>query len=82
LTHEATRQSGQDVQRLAPYNQYKYDHRFPFGALLMGSGQGVLWIQDMNSLSSAPFGALDMRINDADNALGDNSGSLRVCFSN
>lgn len=74
--------SGQEAQRLTPYNQYKYDQRFPFGALLMGSGQGVLWIQNINSLSSAPFGAVDMRINDADNALGDNNGSLRVCFSN
>ena len=74
--------AGQDAQRLSPYSQYKYDQRFPFGALLMGSGQGVIWIQNPHSLSSAPFGAVDMRINDADNALGDNSGSLRVCFGN
>jgi hypothetical protein len=74
--------TGRDAEALRPYNQYKFDQRFPFGALLMGSGQGSLWIQDSNSFSSAPFGAVDMRINDADNALGDNGGSLQVCFSN
>ena len=71
---------GQDAISLAPYNQYKYDQRFPFGALLMGSGQGTLWIKSSNSFSSAPFSAVDMRINDANNALSDNRGSLRVCF--
>jgi|694.fasta_scaffold71710_3 hypothetical protein len=74
--------TGQDGQRLSPYNQYKYDQRFPFGALLMGSLQGIVWIQNSGSLSSTPFSAVDMRINDADNALGDNNGSLRVCFGN
>jgi hypothetical protein len=74
--------TGRDADALRPYNQYKFDQRFPFGALLMGSGQGTLWIQSPNSFSSAPFGAVDMRINDADNALGDNGGSLQVCFGN
>jgi len=77
----ATGHSGRDAEALAPYNQYKFDQRFPFGALLMGSAQGVLWIQNPISLNS-PFGAVDMRINDADNALGDNEGSLKVCFDN
>jgi hypothetical protein len=71
--------SGRDAQALAPYNQYKFDQRFPFGALLMGSGQGVLSIQGSTSFNGS-FGAVDMRINDADNALGDNQGSLNVCF--
>ena len=74
--------TGREADSLSPYNQYKFDQRFPFGALLMGSGQGTLWIQSPNSLTSAPFDAVDMRINDADNALGDNGGSLRVCFGN
>jgi hypothetical protein len=78
----ASGHSGRDAAALTPYNQYKYDQRFPFGALLMGSSQGALWIQSPNSFSSAPFGAVDMRINDADNALGDNGGSLEVCFGN
>jgi hypothetical protein len=78
----ASGHTGRDAELLTPYNQYKFDQRFPFGALLMGSGQGTLWIQSSNSFSSAPFGAVDMRINDANNALGDNGGSLQVCFSN
>lgn len=73
--------SGRDAESLRPYNQYKYDQRFPFGALLMSSGQGVLWIQSSASFTGS-FNAVDMRINDADNALGDNGGSLQVCFSN
>jgi hypothetical protein len=73
--------SGRDAEALAPYNQYKFDQRFPFGALLMGSGQGTLWIQNPVSFNGS-FGAVDMRINDADNALGDNGGSLQVCFGN
>jgi hypothetical protein len=75
----ASGHGGSDAQTLTPYNQYKFDQRFPFGALLMGSGQGVLWIQAPTSFNS-PFGAVDMRINDADNALSDNGGSLQVCF--
>ncbi|GJD22465.1 hypothetical protein RIVM261_074210 [Rivularia sp. IAM M-261] len=73
--------NGRDAEALAPYNQYKFDQQFPFGALLMGSGQGTLWIQSPVSFSGS-FGAVDMRINDADNALGDNGGSLQVCFGN
>ncbi len=73
--------SGADAEALAPYNQYKFDQQFPFGALLMGGGQGTLWIQSPVSLSNS-FSAVNMRINDADNALGDNGGSLEVCFSN
>lgn len=78
----ASGHTGRDSELLTPYNQYKFDQRFPFGALLMSSGQGILWIQSPNSFSSAPFGAVDMRINDADNALGDNGGSIQVCFTN
>jgi hypothetical protein len=62
-------------------SQFKFVNplAFPFGALLMGSGQGVLWIQRPVSLNSQ-FSAVNMRINDADNALGDNGGSIQVCF--
>lgn len=73
--------NGRDAEALAPYSQYKFDQRFPFGALLMGSGQGVLWVENPVSFTGS-FGAVDMRINDADNALGDNGGSLQVCFGN
>lgn len=78
----ASGHTGRDAELLAPYNQYKFDQRFPFGVLLMSSGQGIVWVQSPNSFSSASFNAVDMRINDADNALGDNGGSLQVCFSN
>jgi hypothetical protein len=78
----ASGHTGRDAELLTPYNNSKFDQRFPFGALLMGSGQGTLWIQSPSSFSSAPFGAVDMRINDADNSLGDNAGALQVCFSN
>lgn len=75
----ASGHGGSDAQALTPYNQYKFDQRFPFGALLMASSQGALWIQAPTSLNS-PFNAVDMRINDADNALSDNGGLLQVCF--
>ncbi len=47
----------------------------------MGTGGGTLWVQNPVSFTSG-FGAVDMRINDADNALGDNGGTLQVCFGN
>ena len=70
---------GQDARNLSPYNQYKYDQRFPFGALLININQELFWIQNPVSLNNV-FDFLYMRINDADNALGDNGGSLKVCF--
>ena len=72
---------GQDAERLAPYNQYKFDLRFPFGALLMRTGAGILWVQSPISFTNR-FVSVDMRINDADDALGDNGGTLQVCFGN
>lgn len=47
----------------------------------MSSGQDVLWIQGPRSLNNS-FSAVDMRINDGDNGLDDNGGSLQVCFGN
>jgi len=73
--------TGRAAEALAPFNRYKFDQKFPFGALLMGSRQGVIWVQKPGSFSGSS-GAVDMRINDADNALGDNGGSLKVCFGN
>jgi hypothetical protein len=70
---------GADAQALSPYNQYKYSQSYPFGALLLGNGRDYFSIQQGSRFPS-PLTAIDMRINDADNALGDNSGSLRVCF--
>lgn len=92
-THSYSRVSylghqGADAEQLAPYNAYKYDQRFPFGALLMDlPNYGVVWIQKNNDYivnrnTNFPAGStLRLRINDADNALGDNAGSLRVCLT-
>ncbi|MFN6481651.1 MULTISPECIES: hypothetical protein [unclassified Nostoc] len=68
---------------LEPYNQYKYDKGVPFGALFVDiptDGYGYVWVQGSQQLPK-PITRTAMRINDADNALGDNAGVLRVCFS-
>ena len=71
--------TGRDAEVLSPYNQAKFDQRFPFGALLMSDSQGVMWIQGPTTFS-APLNVINMRINDADKSLDDNGGSLKVCF--
>jgi hypothetical protein len=71
--------TGRDAEALSLYNQAKFDQRFPFGALLMSDSQGVMWIQGPTTFS-APLNGINMRINDADKSLGDNGGSLKVCF--
>ncbi|MCT7983507.1 serine/threonine protein kinase [Laspinema sp. A4] len=73
--------SGRDAEDLSPYSQYKYDQRFPFGALLMGNGEHFFWLPGSGSFTDS-FNTVEMRINDADNSLGDNGGSLQVCFGN
>jgi hypothetical protein len=67
---------------LEPYNEYKYDQGKPFGALLVDiptDGYGYVWVRRSQRLPK-PITRTAIRINDADNALGDNSGVLRVCF--
>jgi hypothetical protein len=64
---------GHNEPGLEPYNQYKYDQGYPFGALFV-------WVRGVQQLPK-PITRTAIRINDADNALGDNSGVLRVCFS-
>ena len=74
--------SGHLEPGLEPYNQYKYDQRLPFGSLLVDiptDGYGYVWVQGSQRLP-VPITRTAMRINDADNALGDNSGVLKVCF--
>lgn len=74
--------TGQDAQALSPYNQYKHDQRFPFGALLVDiPNSGYIWVKEPQTLSQS-ISSTQIRINDADNALGDNGGSLNVCFGN
>jgi len=74
---------GADADRLAPYNAYKYNQSFPFGALLMEMPNGeVIWANNpTGELGSFPANStFRFRINDADEALGDNGGSLKVCL--
>lgn len=73
---------GHSEPGLEPYNQYKYDRGVPFGALFVDiptDGHGYVWVSGIQQLPR-PITRTAMRINDADNALGDNSGVLRVCF--
>ncbi len=77
-----TGHQGADAQRLAPFNAYKYNQSFPFGALLMELPNGkVIWPIPTDELGSFPVGStFRFRINDANEALGDNGGSLKVCM--
>ncbi len=74
---------GHNEPGLEPYNQYKYDQNYPFGALFVDiptDGYGYVWVRGSQQLPK-PITRTTIRINDADNALGDNSGVLRVCFA-
>lgn len=75
--------SGEAAKRLEPYNQYKYTESYPFGVLLVGvPGDWETVVPRPNwPLPKAVSQRVMMRINDADNALGDNAGSLLVCFA-
>lgn len=71
---------GHNEPGLEPYNQYKYDQGYPFGALLVDiPNYGYIWADGPIDLP-APITSTSIRINDADVALGDNAGQLRVCF--
>jgi len=76
---------GEAANRLQPYNQYKYDPQLPFGALLVEIPTGAFAptyasINSPMKLPSRSENSIGLRINDADNALGDNGGSLSICF--
>jgi len=69
---------GEDAARLEPYAGYKYDKRYPFGALLVEiPGLGVRAV-------AGPFmfgkSVRSVRIRINDTAFSDNSGKLRVAF--
>ncbi len=74
--------SGDDAKKLEPYNQYKYDQNFLFGALIVDiptDGYGYIQVSAPQSLPRL-ITRTALRINDADNALGDNAGGVAVCF--
>lgn len=59
-----------------------YDEDIPLGALLIGEpGSPYSWLNEPQQLSK-PVDNVALRINDADLALGDNYGAIRVCFTN
>jgi hypothetical protein len=77
--------SGDAARRLEPYNQYKYDQGIPFGGLLVDiptDGNGYVWVRSGSQTLPKQISRTALRINDADKALGDNAGSLQVCFDN
>lgn len=77
---------GSAAEGLAPFNEYKYDSRFPFGALLIDTpNHGVVAVSSLvgHIVPEVNFPAgstFRLRINDGDSALGDNEGYLRVCL--
>lgn len=82
--------TGADAQALSPYNDFKYDHDAPFGALLLRTEEEeTISVQDFETKNYMTSGAgvristgwMDFRINDSDGSLGDNAGSLNVCIA-
>lgn len=84
---------GSDAERLTPFNAFKYHPPSPFGALLIDLPDlGIVWVNEPSGSlfreAASPVrdpvfpagSTFRLRINDADNALGDNGGSLRVCL--
>jgi C1A family cysteine protease len=72
--------TGAAAESLSPYNGYKYDEAYPFGALLLKTPDTEhQWINSPTIFYNSIF-EVDMRINDKDEALGDNGGYLTVCF--
>lgn len=64
------------------YKGTKYDEDLPLGALLIGApGSPYSWLNEPQMLTE-PVNNVALRINDADLALRDNYGSIRVCFTN
>lgn len=71
-----------EVAQLAPYNAYKLDQNYPFGALLLNiRNYGYFNATDQSTLPTPIVGEFDLRINDSDPSLVDNSGMLQVCFA-
>ncbi|CAD5921113.1 hypothetical protein PCC9214_00664 [Planktothrix tepida] len=77
--------TGDAARALAPYNVYKYDQKYPFGALLFldQNGNNVPFSSSFVNNRVPPnlkhSRGIHVRINDADKALGDNGGALEFC---
>ncbi|WP_299004274.1 hypothetical protein [uncultured Shewanella sp.] len=74
----ASGHTGQAARSLAPWNHYKYDRKYPFGALLVDiEGMGHMDVKGP-MMFEEPVTSIRIRINDI--ALGDNKGILTVTF--
>jgi hypothetical protein len=64
------------------YDGFTYDETIPLGALLVGvPGSTYSWLNEPQALLQ-PVNVVALRINDDDFTLGNNFGSLQVCFGN
>ena len=76
---------GADAEALEPYAGFKYDRRFPFGALLMRvQHKDAMTINakarpGTSHTGDLKFDRVDFRINDSDKSLADNSGEIFIC---
>lgn len=69
-----------EVASLNPFNSYKTDQSHPFGAMLLNiRGLGYYGTTGNVQLLQPISGEFDIRINDE--ALADNTGFIKVCFS-
>jgi len=81
---------GKAADELAPWTGYKYDQSYPFGAMLYRGANGKvasfaelatrLWLGQATGREISGIGAIELRINDGDDALDNNSGRIRVCL--
>ena len=73
---------GRDAESLEPYKAYKYEVTQPFGIVLLRVDNGPNLVPEAgsNGYTISARSSMDFRINDADQALGDNAGIIVVCF--
>lgn len=70
---------GRDAEALAPFAKYKFASNLPFGALLLRDDNERTYAMRDRVFGVPPDRNLLLRINDSDEALGDNTGFLRFC---
>lgn len=87
---EHTGHYGEDAEKLAPYNSYKYTDKEKFGALLIRAASGDVMSFDMMQQyirywwywgNPTGTGTIEARINDSDRTLHDNAGYMNLCFT-
>ena len=73
---------GNSSVSLSPYNDRKFDRKYPFGALLIEvEGKGYMYVTGPMDFQE-PVRQIRVRINDRDDSLGDNGGDLTIWFEN